>query len=134
LLQWSEPVVRQPDGKRPTEPVLRGGPGAGKTLGLAYFGRILGEAYTPVRNPEHIHGKFNAHLGHTLLLHSEEALYGGDKKHLGIIKSLVTDETLILERKGLDPRRGPNRIRHVMSSNNERSSPVEEYDRRFCII
>lgn len=134
LLQWFASIVREPDVKVPTVPVLIGRPGAGKTLCLSYFGRILGEAYTPVTNPEHIHGKFNAHLGHTLLLHSEEALYGGDKKHLGIIKSLVTDETLILERKGIDPRRVPNRIRLVMSSNNERAAPVEEVDRRFCIF
>src|SRR5262249_15821744 len=108
--------------------------GAGKSLLISYFGRILGDACVVVTNEEHVYGRFNNHLSTALLLHSEEALYGGDKRHRGIIKSLVTDEFRIFEPKGIDARQGGSELRVVLTSNERHAAPVEINDRRFTVI
>ena len=81
MLNWFANILREPRHKSLTAPVIIGRQGAGKSILLTYFGRILGRGFTTVTNEEHIYGRFNRHLGTTLLLHSEEALYGGEKRH-----------------------------------------------------
>ncbi len=134
MLNWFANILREPQHKPLTAPVLVGRQGAGKSLLVGYFGRILGPAYTTVTNEEHIYGKFNKHLATTLLLHSEEALYGGDRKHRGIIKSLITDEWRIFEQKGVDAERVHNYLRLFLTSNEAWAAPTEVDDRRFTVI
>lgn len=134
MLHWFANIVREPQIKSLTAPVIIGRQGAGKSLALGYFGKILGPAYTTITNEEHIYGRFNKHLASTLLLHSEEALYGGDRKHRGIIKSLITDEYRIFEQKGVDAKRVRNYLRLALTSNETWAAPVEADDRRFTVI
>lgn len=134
MLNWFANIVREPKSKPLTAPVMIGRQGAGKSLLLSYFGRILGGAYSVVTNEEHIYGRFNRHLAATLLLHSEEALYGGDKRHRGIIKSLITDDFRVFEQKGIDAKQVPNYLRLVLTSNHAQAAPAEVGDRRFTVI
>lgn len=134
MLHWFANIVREPQRKSMTAPVIIGRQGAGKSLMMDYFGRILGPAYVKVTNEEHIYGRFNKHLATTLLLHSEEALFGGDKKHRGIIKSLITDESRIFEQKGIDAKHVRNFLRLAMTSNEQHAAPAEIGDRRFTVI
>jgi len=127
-------ILREPMQKALTAPVLIGDQGAGKSLLLSYFGRILGRNYVVVTDPEHIHGKHNEHLGAALLLHSEEALYGGDKKHRGIIKSMITDELRMYEPKFIGAQQVSNYLRLVLTSNDEHAAPAEAGDRRFTVL
>jgi hypothetical protein len=134
MLNWFANIIREPKSKTLTAPVLIGRQGAGKSLLLSYFGKLLGPSYMVVTNEEHIYGRFNKHLATTLLLHSEEALYGGDRKHRGIIKSLITDEYRIFEQKGVDAERIHNYLRLVLTSNEVHAAPAEVDDRRFTVI
>jgi len=134
LLNWFANIVREPRHKPYTAPVIIGRQGAGKSLFTDYFGRILGASYTVVTNDEHIFGRFNQHLGSTLLLHSEEALYGGEKKHRGVIKSLITDEFRMFESKGIDARQVRNYLRLILTSNEPHAAPAEADDRRFTVF
>lgn len=134
MMNWFANIVRDPKSKSLTAPVIIGRQGAGKSLLLAYFGRLLGPAYVTITNEEHIYGRFNKHLATALLLHSEEALYGGDRKHRGIIKSLITDEYRIFEQKGVDAERIHNYLRLVLTSNERHAAPAEVDDRRFTVI
>jgi len=134
MLHWFANIVREPLEKSMTAPVLIGVQGAGKSMLMDYFGAILGSAYIKVTNEEHIYGRFNKHLATTLMLHSEEALFGGDKKHRGIIKSLITDETRIFEQKGIDAKHVKNFMRLALTSNEAHAAPAEVGDRRFTVI
>jgi len=134
VLHWYANIVREPMKKSMTSLVLIGKQGSGKSLSVGFFGRILGRGYTVVTKDDHITGRFNKHLGTTLLLHSEEALFGGDKKHRGIIKSLITDEFNMIEPKGVDSKRVKNYLRLVLTSNEAQAAPAEANDRRFTII
>ena len=134
MLNWFANILREPRNKSLTAPVIIGSQGAGKSLMLGYFGRILGSGYITITNEEHIYGRFNRHLAHALLLHSEEALYGGERKHRGIIKSLITDEYRVLEQKGVDAKRVHNYLRLALTSNEDWAAPAEKDDRRFTVI
>jgi len=134
VMHWFANIIREPMKKSLTSLVIIGKQGSGKSLSVGYFGKILGRGYTVVTKDDHITGRFNRHLGTTLLLHSEEALFGGDKKHRGIIKSLITDEYNMIEPKGVDAKRVKNHLRLVLTSNEAHAAPAESNDRRFTII
>lgn len=134
LMNWMANIVREPMGKSMTAPVIIGKEGAGKSLMVGYFGMILGPAYTVVTQDKHLIGSFNRHLAGTLLLHSEEALYGGDRKHANIIRSLITDEFRIFEQKGLDAKQVNNYLRLIMLSNLPHAAPAMPGDRRYTVI
>lgn len=134
LMNWLANVIREPMQKSMTAPVLIGKEGAGKSLMVAYFGAILGPAYTVVTQDKHLTGSFNRHLAGTLLLHSEEALYGGDRKHASVIRSLITDEFRMFEQKGLDAKKVKNYLRLIMLSNLAHAAPAMPGDRRYTVI
>lgn len=134
LINWMANIVREPMKKSMTAPVIIGPEGAGKSLMVAYFGTILGPAYTVVTQDKHLIGSFNRHLAGTLLLHSEEALYGGDRKHANIIRSLITDEWRMFEQKGIDAKRVKNYLRLIMLSNLPHAAPAMPGDRRYTVI
>lgn len=134
LINWMANIVREPMRKSMTAPVIIGPEGAGKSLMVAYFGQILGPAYTVVTQDKHLIGSFNRHLAGTLLLHSEEALYGGDRKHANIIRSLITDEFRMFEPKGIDAKKVNNYLRLIMLSNMPHAAPAMPGDRRYTVI
>jgi len=134
LMNWLANILREPMEKSRTAPVIIGPEGAGKSLMVAYFGAILGPAYTAVTQDKHLTGAFNRHLSGTLLLHSEEALYGGDRKHASVIRSLITDEFRMFEQKGLDAKKINNFLRLIMVSNSPHAAPAMPGDRRYTVI
>lgn len=134
LMNWLANIIQAPMQKSMTAPVIIGREGAGKSLMVAYFGAILGPAYTVVTQDKHLIGSFNRHLAGTLLLHSEEALYGGDRKHASVIRSLITDEFRMFEQKGLDAKKVKNFLRLIMLSNLPHAAPAMPGDRRYTVI
>jgi hypothetical protein len=134
MLNWFANIVREPMSRLLTSPVITGKQGAGKSLLFRYFGKILGQCYMPVSNPEHIYGKFNKHLASTLLLHSEEALFAGEQRHSNIIKALITDETRVFEQKGIDAKNVKNYLRLCFTSNDLWAVRAEDGDRRYTIV
>lgn len=136
MLHWFAGIFQRPMEKPMTSPVLISRPGGGKSLLLRYIGEgILGNNhYTVITNSEQIYGRFNRHLATTLLLHSEEALWGGELQHRGIIKSLITDGYRMFEQKGIDAKQVKNHLRLVLASNYAHAAPAETGDRRFTII
>lgn len=138
LMNWFANIVREPMNKSLTAPVITGPEGAGKSVMVSYFGKILGASYLKIEDPAHLFGQFNQHLARTLLLHSEEALYGGDRKHAGIIRSLITDDHRMLEAKGVDAKPVKNYLRLILLSNPDRATlraaPAQPGDRRYTMI
>lgn len=134
LMNWFANIVHEPMRKSMTAPVLIGPEGAGKSLMVGYFGEILGPAYTVVTQDKHVVGAFNKHLASTLLLHSEEALYGGERKHANIIRSLITDEFRMFEQKNIDAKRVKNFLRLILLSNLPNAAPAMPGDRRYTVF
>jgi Family of unknown function (DUF5906)/Bifunctional DNA primase/polymerase, N-terminal len=137
VLNWSADLLQNPTIKGYVALVLVGEQGTGKT----FFGTELLGSYFRAANkkhlttPNHLVGKFNAHLLGQLYVLCNEAMFGGDKATRGAFKAAVTEDTILIEKKGVDIFEAPCATSLVFCSNNVHTAVhVEEGDRRSTII
>lgn len=134
LLGWMARAVQEPDSPGEVAVVIRGGRGTGKSFFAKMFGRLFGRHYLQVSDSKHLTGSFNAHLRDTVLLFGDEAFYAGDKKHESILKTLVTEEHLVIEGKGVDAEAGSNYVHLILASNEDWVVPAGLDERRFFAL
>lgn len=131
---WFAHLFQRPRERPGTALVLRGPQGAGKTKIGEVFGSLLGPYYSLVSDPRYVVGQFNAHHAKCLLLQADEAVWAGDKKAEGRLKSLVTELHQMIEHKGVDAVQMPNYIRLIMTSNEGWVVPAGKDERRFNVL
>lgn len=131
--RWVASVFQRPD-QIHTALVLCGSQGVGKNSFVDPLGVLLGIHFAPLSNISELVSNFNYHLKDAVLIHANEALWGGNKKDLGTVKSMITDKKFLIEGKGKD-RIPMQNFRHVILSSNE-DWPVhlDSDDRRFYVI
>ena len=134
LLGWMANTVQNLDSPGFSAVVFRGGMGTGKSIVAKIFGSLFGRHYMSVTDPKHLVGNFNHHLRDVILLFGEEAFYAGDKKHESILKTLITEETITIEKKGVDAETCPNYVHLMMASNEQWVVPARVDDRRFFVL
>jgi Family of unknown function (DUF5906) len=105
--------------------------------GKSTFGRILTKIWglnsRHISDTKHLVGHFNAHLQNCGFLFADEALWPGDKSAEGALKRLITEPTLIIEPKGVDPYEIANCVHLMLASNKEWIVPASIYARRFAV-
>lgn len=134
LIGWMAQAVQRPDLPGMTAFVMRGRPGTGKSFFAKHFGQLFGRHFLHVSNAAHLVGNFNSHLRDSIVVFGDEAFYAGDKKHESVLKTLITEETLIIEAKGVDAEACPNYTHLILASNSAWVVPVGAADRRFFIV
>jgi hypothetical protein len=128
---WIAWAVQHADQQAEVAIVFIGDRGTGKgTLGKALC-RIFGQHSLHLSSPEHLTGRFNAHLRQCSLLFGDECYGPKDKSAEGTLKRLITENTLTIEPKGRDVIEEPNRLHVMLASNNEWVVPAGAYERRF---
>lgn len=130
---WLANAVQHPDTPAEVAYVMRGQRGVGKGVLAKNFGRLFGASYGYATSPERIVGHFNAHLETCIVLFADEAFYAGDKRHEAILKGLISDDDMYLERKGIDVVMADNVLHIIMASNSTWVVPAGAYERRFFI-
>jgi hypothetical protein len=108
--------------------------GVGKSIVAKIFGHLWGPHYMVVSNSSHLVGNFNAHLRDVCFLFADEAFFAGDKKHRSVLRSLITDQLIPLESKGVDVEMGPNYLHIMMASNERHLLPAGEDERRWLVL
>jgi hypothetical protein len=131
---WLAHLVQRPMQKPGVAVVLRGVKGAGKTVVGDYMAAILGRHAAKVSKREHLLGRFNAHLATSLLVQVEEAIWAGDKAAEGELKDLITSDSGLLERKGVDAVPIPSFQRFLFTSNEGWVVPATFDERRFFVL
>lgn len=134
LLGWMARMIQHPDSPGEVAVVLRGKRGTGKSFFAKVLGRLLGRHYMQVSDSKHLVGSFNAHLRDTVLLFGDEAFFAGDKKHESVLKTLITEEHLVVEGKGVDAEAAPNYTHLILASNEDWVAPVGLDERRFFVL
>ena len=114
--------------------VLRGEKGSGKGILGHFLRKIWGSHGMQISNPVHLVGKFNNHLADLCFLFADEAFYSGDKSHEGILKALITEPTITIERKGIDPISQPNFLKIFMATNKDFAVPASKDERRYGVF
>jgi uncharacterized protein DUF5906 len=134
LLSWMADALQHPERASEVAVVLRGAEGVGKGVLAKQFGRLFGAHFRHVTQAKHLVGHFNAHLQQCSVLFADEAFFAGDRAHEGILKALITEETLLIEPKGVDTFGVRNSLHIVLSSNNEWVIPAGADARRFFVL
>ena len=135
IMGWMARIVQDPGGQRPgTVIVLKGKQGTGKGCFVTYFGKIFGSHFSHIMNPDHLTGKFNNHLNKALLVFVDEGVWGGDVQRAGILKGMITEETIMCEPKGKDPFPVKNHSNIIIASNNDWIVPAGFEERRFFVL
>ncbi len=127
-------IVQYPHLRTEVALALRGSQGAGKSIFFEYMRKIWGPHYMTISQPEHITGKFNAHLANKVMLLVEEGFWAGDKKAKGTLKDLVTNPRINIERKGFDTQSANNYLNIFFTSNESHVVPIELGERRFAVL
>ncbi len=134
VLNWMARAVQQPATNGQVAIVLRSGEGTGKGTFAKEFGKLFGSHFIQVSNSTHLVGNFNAHLRDCVVLFADEAFFAGDKKHESVLKTLITEETIPYEHKGVDIEVGPNYTHVVMASNDQWVVPAGADARRYLVL
>jgi hypothetical protein len=98
--------------------------GTGKGILGRALCRIYGGHGVQLVQRSHLVGKFNAHMAMCGFLFSDEAIWPGFKEDEAVLKALITEPTLQIERKGVDAFTMPNALKIMLASNSERVVPV----------
>ncbi len=135
LMAWLARNVQSPGGERPgTAVVLRGPQGTGKGCFVSNYGMIFGPHYRHLTNQKHLAGNFNAHLKDAIFVFVDEGFWAGDKAAEGVLKGLITEDTLMMEAKGKDVIHIRNHMNFIMASNNDWVVPAGLSERRFAVL
>lgn len=134
VIGWLAHAVQRIHETPTTALVLAGPQGSGKNV----FVKLLFELFSPhtlmCTQPQQLVGNFNSHLMDKLFVFANEAFFAGNKKDANTLKSLVTDETMIVEPKGVDAFQVKKYFRLIMASNEARVVDLELDDRRYCVL
>ena len=134
LVGWMARAVQKPASAGQVAVVLRGGQGTGKGIMAKTFGNLFGRHFMQISNSNHLVGNFNAHLRDSCVLFADEAFFAGDKKHESVLKTLITEDILAIEAKGVDVEMQPNYTHIIMASNDDWVVPANADERRYFVL
>lgn len=132
---WLSDMVKNPGGKKPgSSIVIKGGKGVGKSTIARPFELIMGDYCMSIAGPNQLFSQFNSHLADKILLVLEEAVWGGDLKTESTLKSMITETSTAIERKGFPVYKSDTYMRLIMCSNADWVVPSSSDERRFLIL
>jgi hypothetical protein len=107
--------------------------GTGKGFWVNTIGRLYGQHYMQIGNPDHILGKHNEHLETLLKVCADEALFARDPHHRNALFGLITEPTMTVEPKFIGAYNAPNHLNIDILSNASHFIPVSGTARRFFV-
>jgi hypothetical protein len=135
IIKWIAQMIQYPAVKTVC-PTLISDPGAGKNTLLLLFRKMMGtnkvlESTTPSRD---VWGDFNGMMSNSFLINLNELSKNEQKLCEGKIKGLITDDTLIINNKGIGQYPIKSYHRFIGTTNSKEPLNVEKGDRRNMVI
>ena len=134
LMGWLARMVQFPAEQGEVAVVLKGIEGTGKGVVAKTMLRIFGQHGLAISNSKHLTSNFNAHLRDAVFLFADEAFFAGDRGHVGVLKSLITEPFLTVEAKYQNAIQAPNFTHLLMASNESWVVPASLEARRFFVL
>jgi len=134
LIQWMARAVQEPERTGEVAVILRGKRGTGKSKFVKVFGSLFGRHFLQIADSKHLVGSFNSHLRDAVVVFGDEAFFAGDKRHEGVLKTLITEENVFSEAKGIDAEQVPNYVHVILASNEDWVVPAGVDERRFLVL
>jgi hypothetical protein len=135
FISWLAHMVQNPGEKLSTAVVLRGPRGCGKSTVGYWMRDMIGPRHSKkISAQDHITGKFNKHLDGTVFVLIEEAIWAGNKSSEGVLKDLISGNSLMVEGKGRDALERSNFTRWMFTTNEDWAVPAGKDERRFFVL
>lgn len=134
IFGWMADCVQRPHRPGGVALAIKGGQGTGKSTFGRWFGSLFGAHFLHLDSDRALLGHFNAHLHNALVVLADEAVWAGGKQGLGALKRMITEQTLSIERKGVDIINVRNMLHMIIASNEEWVVPSSFDQRRFAVF
>ncbi len=134
LMGWMARMLQQPANQGEVAIVMKGGEGCGKGTVARALKQIIGHHALAIANGKHLVGNFNAHLRDVVFLFADEAFFAGDRAHVGVLKSIITEPYITVEAKHINAVEVPNYLHLMMASNETWVVPAALDSRRFLVL
>lgn len=132
ILNWFARILQQPWKKNNICLVLHSIEGVGKSFILDMIGKIIGkDYYYSTSSLKHILGDFNGDAEGKILVNLNETNWGGDKKMVGSFKEFITDNSIVINKKGIQSYTIDNYANTIITTNEEWIVNINNGDRRF---
>lgn len=136
-IDWLAHIIQHPDKKTMSCLVFISQiQGIGKNWFFRFFGeKVLGNRYyTLCNNFDDLMNKFNARFATKLLVLLDEMTWGGNKREANRLKSLISEQTSNMEKKGFDSIDSVSYTNYVILTNNDFPIHIESSDRRYAVM
>lgn len=135
LLDWMAHMLQFPGEKPAVAIVMRGREGVGKGVFMRAIRALVGDSnYSQFTSAEQLMNKFNAHIHEKICVFADEVIWGGDKKHRGLLYSLISEPQVTVERKFMSPISMRSCVRLGIATNEFWAAPTTLDARRFLIL
>ena len=137
VLKWIFHLIKYPNAKNGIVLAIKGLQGTGKSTIFEILQMFFANGYAKTINTsEEIMNKFNSSWATCYLISLEEAVFAGTKRNgvWGKLKDLITNKSITMERKGIEPMVLDNHLHIMITTNNEWAAPKEIGDRRYLVL
>jgi hypothetical protein len=127
-------MIYNPGRKLPVSIIMNGGGGVGKSfLFDKLFSKLFGDMFGSISNK--FPSRFNSVLENKLCFLIEEFSHQDNINESNILKNYISNPTILIERKGLEPHTSVNCIRFFICSNGDWSVRIENNNssRRYLV-
>lgn len=131
---WFAHIIQKPWEKIGVALVMKGKKGVGKNILLDSVGNLFANHFMVTAQKRYLSGQFNSHMENLLLMVLNEAFWSGSKEELGILKNLITEPTITIERKGVDSYDTKSRLRLAVIGNEGWLVPASDDERRYAVF
>lgn len=124
--------IQNPMRKASTAFILMGTQGVAKTSLIRWMGEKVFGSCVVADKPDELFGKFNSCIDNKLVCVYDEINPTDFSRNIDNIKTLITEPSINIQRKGMEPYKANNVGLWFFICNNGKTLKVEDGDRRFC--
>lgn len=134
LLSYMAACVQHIGNKFTWCPIIQGCEGNGKSLLISIMVKAIGERYSHLPNVKDLDNKFNAWIMNKLFVGVEEIYVSERREITEALKTLITNSSIEVQKKGKDQVTTDNRANFIMCTNHKDGLPVTVDGRRYAIF
>lgn len=132
FIKWLAHILQKPHIQTGVVIALQSVQGAGKGILFNDFLKpIIGYAASQLTKMGELTGQFNEILHKKVLININEAVWGGNKTDKGILKSIITEPKIRIEKKYRNPEEYDNYVNFLIDSNEDYIIPADDKERRY---
>lgn len=134
FLGFLRDMIVNPGKNRPVAVFMRGPQGSGKSMFCHLIGQWFGPHYLYAEDADRLFSRFNRHLDARVMVFLDEPKGSDLQREASKLKTLISSETINIERKGFDIEARRKVFRIFAATNDEHILKVARDDRRNLVL